>query len=118
MKRRSNIKENILRLNFVYKQLRKGKSRAEILKIVMKKFAISLRQAQRYLEESEKLNAPKNIPESKSVLTINLPMSLIKRIRICAKEIGIPLSELVRVALENCLKGIILRAERKDPESS
>lgn len=118
MLKRSNIKENTLRLNFIYKQLIKGNSRAEILNVVIEKYGISLRQAQRYLKEVETLKGPKVVPESKTVLTINLPLSLIKRIRTRAKEIGMPLSELVRIALENCLKQRIVRGKKTNPESS
>lgn len=118
MIKRTNIKENALRLNFVYKQLNKGRSRSDILNVVIEKYGISLRQAQRYLSEAEKLIAPKVVPELKTVLTVNLPISLIKRIRLRAKEIGMPLSELVRIGLESCLKGGIVHGKKKNPENS
>lgn len=113
MIKRTNIKENALRLNFVYKQLNKGRSRSDILNVVIEKYGISLRQGQRYLSEAEKLIAPKVVPELKTVLTVNLPISLIKRIRLRAKEIGVPLSELVRIGLESCLKGGIVHGKKR-----
>src|ERR1041385_6418269 len=57
--------------------------------------SISPRQAYRYLEQAQHLNAPVPAQETKLAFTVKLPRSLIQRVRGFAAAKGLSISEVV-----------------------
>jgi hypothetical protein len=66
---------------------------------VARLYAISFRQARRYVEAAQRLRAPLPIPEATVVFTIKVPASLPLRVRQRARAEGRSISAIVTAAL-------------------
>lgn len=113
MVKKSTHPEYVVKINFALKQLRAGHQSLVAVKALVEKFGISQRQAFRYVKEAEKLPLPLPIPEVKSVFTVKLPMSLIKQVRLKAKQHGLPIGIFVTRALEFFLADAKQRQKKK-----
>lgn len=67
-----------------------------------RRFAVSERQARRYAEEARD-SGSREVPKSKVVFTVKLPLDLVKRLRRNCKTSQRMLSSLVTQALEEYL---------------
>jgi hypothetical protein len=99
MKKSSN-QEGVQRINFVLQNQQNGMPKEDLEKLICESFKVSSRQAMRYMKEAKYQTHPLPIPEQKIVFTVKLPVSIAKRIRLKAKEIGVPLSNIVQSAIE------------------
>ena len=79
-------------------------STARAVRVLMRRYRVSGRQAYRYLREAQKASQALPIPERKVVFTVKLPLSLARRLRQLASSTGQSLSALVTRALEAFLQ--------------
>jgi hypothetical protein len=85
--------------------LARGLSVAEACVSLSRQFALSRRQAYRYLQEAQALQAPLPVAEPSMAVTFKLPPSLVSRVRARAAADGTTLSETVARALSAYLAG-------------
>jgi len=82
------------------KLLRESKNLSEAVAAMVQTFALSKRQAYRYLHEAQGHQRPVPIPEHKIAFTVKLPQTLVEALHERAHKRGQQLSELVTQALE------------------
>lgn len=87
------------RLNAAHGLLARGLSVQEACVSLSRQFALSRRQAYRYLREAQSLTAPVTPPEPAVPVTFKLPPNLVNNIRQRAAADGTTLSETVARAL-------------------
>lgn len=102
--KRSSQRERALRINAALALIQKGLSLAAVATRLLRTYGVSRRQAYRYINEAQKAEAPVSVPEEKGVLTVKLPVSLIRRLRKQA-EGGGKQSDIVTAALKDYLSG-------------
>lgn len=112
--RRSSSQENVQRINFALENYLNGMPRAELKELICKSFSVSSRQAVRYMKEAKERNRPLPIPEQKIAFTVKLPTTVVQQIRQKAKEVSMPLSDIVRAAVEKYLRSNISRGTEKE----
>jgi predicted DNA-binding transcriptional regulator YafY len=95
--------EKAQRLNRARSLLQKCPHLPDAAGRLAEQFAISTRQAYRYLSQARKLTAPVPVPDAKDVLSVRLPGSLIRRLREYSATTGTAVSELVARALQALL---------------
>lgn len=76
---------------------------AEAARRLARAHGISPRQAHRYIRFAQANAAPVSIPEEKTVFTVKLPRSLIRRVRRTARQRGGEISAWVAEALQRAL---------------
>lgn len=86
------------RLNRARKLLRRLDPPAAVEQLT-RDFAISPRQAYRYLQQAQRLKAPVAVGEPKRAFTVKLPVSVIHRVRLYASVRKLSISEVVTRAL-------------------
>lgn len=91
------------RINHAYALLKKERSSAEILDSLMKQYGVSRIQAYRYMRLAKENQKPIPVPEPSVVFTVKLEPSLIRRIKAVASSMGISISKVVKMALEEFL---------------
>jgi len=91
------------RINHAFTLLGKGLSSAEVLDALTKQYGVSRVQAYRYVQVAKKNQSLIPIPESSVVFTVKLGPSLIKRVKTTASSMGISISVVVKMALEEFL---------------
>lgn len=77
---------------------------SEAAAALAKAYALSQRQAYRYLNEAKVRGTSVPVPEGKVVFTVKLPEGLVKELRQLSREQGDSLSELVTQALSALLR--------------
>jgi predicted DNA-binding transcriptional regulator YafY len=92
------------RINAARSLIREGVTTDEAVAEMMDRFAVSRRQAYRYLEEAQRIKRRVRVPEHKVVFTVKLPESLVSFLRRVAGSTGESLSALVAQALKTFLK--------------
>jgi predicted DNA-binding transcriptional regulator YafY len=102
---RSTGSQKAERLNAAHGLLARGLSVAEACVSLSRQFALSRRQAYRYLQEAQALQAPLPVAEPSMAVTFKLPPSLVSRVRARAAADGTTLSETVARALSAYLAG-------------
>jgi len=102
---RSTGSQKAERLNAAHGLLARGLSVAEACVSLSSQFALSRRQAYRYLQEAQALQAPLPVAEPSMAVTFKLPPSLVSRVRARAAADGTTLSETVARALSAYLAG-------------
>lgn len=100
---RSQKPELAKRINQAYDLLKKEKPQFQIVEYLMEKYGISQIQAYRYVQQAKENNEKVAIPENSVVFTVKQPPSLIKRVKQFAKSKEMPISRVVRAALEEFL---------------
>ena len=93
------------RLNRARALLRKRARLPEAAERLARGWAISKRQAYRYLEEAQQLKHPLPVGDAKVSFTVKLSRRLVERIRTYATSTGLTLSEIVSRALLAILHG-------------
>jgi hypothetical protein len=92
------------RINAVRSLLKGGPGGEEVVSEIMDRFAVSRRQAYRYMKEAEKKKRKVPVPEQKVVFTVKLPESLVSLVRHVADSSGESLSAIVAQALKAFLR--------------
>jgi hypothetical protein len=91
------------RINQAFTLLGKGLSSAEVLDALTKRYGVSRVQAYRYVQVAKKNQGLVPIPESSVVFTVKLGPSLIKLVKSTASSMGLSISTVVKMALEEFL---------------
>jgi hypothetical protein len=97
---KSSQSERAQRINAAVEILRQHGSLAQAASAVAARFALSKRQAYRYVREANRVGERVPIPEPKVAFTVKLPRDLIGAVRRLATSTGQPLSDIVTQALE------------------
>lgn len=97
---RSSKRQRVDRINAALALLRQGQTPAPAARILSRRFAISPRQAYRYLEAAERTGEKLPMPRPRLAFTVKLSQGLIQRLRQYAQGTGQSLSEIVTQALE------------------
>ena len=87
------------RLNHARKLLQQFQELPVAVERLANDFAISPRQAYRYLQQAQQLRKPVAVAETKLAFTVKLPPSLIQRVRLYASVKQLSISEVVNRAL-------------------
>ena len=87
------------RLNRARTLLREQAQLPEVAERLARDWAISKRQAYRYLRQAQKLRQPVPVGDAKVSFTVKLSRRLVQTLRTCAASSGLTLSEIVGRAL-------------------
>ena len=87
------------RLNAAHGLLAAGQSMAEAALSLSRQFAMSRRQAYRYIEEAQAIGCPVVAAEPTAAVTFKLPPSLVDAVRARAAAEGVTISDMVSRAL-------------------
>ena len=96
---RSTEAQKAERLNAAHGLLADGQSVAEAALSLSRRFAMSRRQAYRYVEEAQMIGRPVVAAEPTAAVTFKLPPSLVDAVRARAAAEGMTISEMVSRAL-------------------
>lgn len=102
MKRSQNV-ELVQRINHAFTLLGKGMSSPEILDVLISRYGVSKVQAYRYVQMAKKNPDLIPFPEPSVVFTVKLGTSLIKRVKTMASSMGVSISSVVKMALDEFL---------------
>jgi metal-responsive CopG/Arc/MetJ family transcriptional regulator len=83
--------------------LQEKETTSEVIRHLVRKYSVSVRQARRYVRLAQETPAPLAIPQEKTVFTVKLPQSLIRQVREIARRRGGPISDWVAQALRSAL---------------
>lgn len=86
-------------LNTAYRLLAQQTEVAEAAQRLAQGFALSRRQAYRYLEQAAALNAPVPAVEPMVAVTFKVPVSTVRALRAYARRSGLTLGQIVTQAL-------------------
>jgi hypothetical protein len=86
-------------VNAAYRLLDQQSEVAEAARQLEDKFALSRRQAYRYLEQAAALNAPVAAVEPTVAITFKLPVSVVRALRAYARSRGLTLGQTVTQAV-------------------
>lgn len=86
-------------LNAAHRLLARHTEVAEAARQLEDEFALSRRQAYRYLEEAATLSAPVPAVEPTAAITFKLPVSIVRALRAYARRSGLTLGQIVTQAL-------------------
>jgi hypothetical protein len=86
-------------LNAAYRLLARQIEVANAARQLEDEFALSRRQAYRYLEQAAALSAPVPAVEPTVAITFKLPVSLVRALRAYARRKGLTLGQIVTQAL-------------------
>jgi predicted DNA-binding transcriptional regulator YafY len=90
-------------LNAAHRLLAQRTEVADAARQLEDEFALSRRQAYRYLEQAAALSAPVPTVEPTVAITFKLPVSLVRALRASARRSGLTLGQIVAQALTACL---------------
>ena len=96
---RADESQKAERLNRARELLRHANQVSEAVEQLAREYALSARQAYRYLEQAQRLKQPVPPREVKQAFTVKLPRSLVRRVRTFAVTKGLCISEVVSRAL-------------------
>ncbi len=86
-------------LNAAYRLLGQRIETADAARQLADEFALSRRQAYRYLEQAAALSAPAPVVEPTVAITFKLPVSMVRALRVFARRSGLTLGQIVTQAL-------------------
>ena len=90
-------------INAAYRLLGQWMECAEAARHLGREFAVSRRQAYRYLQEAAGLSAPVPAVEPTVAITFKLPVSTVRAIRAYARRSGLSLGQVVTQAVTGFL---------------
>jgi hypothetical protein len=90
--------EYAVRVNAAVELAGSGVGPAEAARLLASRFAVSVRQARRYVDQAV-AGGPVAVPERSVVFTVKLPTALAARVRAHARESGTTISVVVTRAL-------------------
>ena len=100
---RSTDAQKAERLNAAHRLLARGQSLGEVALSMSRQFAMSRRQAYRYIEEAQLIGRPVPVAEAAPAVTFKLPPSLVDAVRARAAAEGTTISDMVSRALRGFL---------------
>ena len=100
--RRSGAGQHAERINAAADLAAAGLPPAEAARVLAGRFAVSARQARRYIDQAA-AGGRVEVPDARVVFTVKLPAALVVRVRAHAREAGVTISALVAQALEEFL---------------
>ena len=100
---RSTDAQKAERLNAAHRLLARGQSLGEVALSMSRQFAMSRRQAYRYIEEAQLIGRPVPVAEAATAVTFKLPPSLVDAVRARAAAEGTTISDMVSRALRALL---------------
>lgn len=86
-------------LNAAYRLLAQRTNVADAARQLEDEFALSRRQAYRYLEQAAALSAPVSAVEPTVAITFKLPLSIVRALRAYARRSGLTLGQIVAQAV-------------------
>ena len=101
---RSTEAQKAERLNAAHGLLKRGTDLAEAARVLSRQFALSRRQAYRYLEEAAAIGHPIPIGEASVPITLKIPGSVVRDLRSYSAASGLTLGEIVARAISTFLK--------------
>jgi hypothetical protein len=101
--RRVGDLERAERINAAAELVESGVATADAVRVLAERFAVSTRQARRYMDQAAS-GGRVEVPETSVVFTVKLPASLASRVRQHAHEAGVTLSAVVARALSEFLQ--------------
>lgn len=96
---RATKADKVRLVNGAYRLLQQQMEVAKAAQQLARKFALSRRQAYRYLEQANALNAPVPAVEPMVAVTFKLPVSAVRDLRAYARSSGLTLGQIVAQAL-------------------
>ena len=90
-------------LNAAYRLLQRQMEVADAAQQLAREFALSRRQAYRYLEQATALSAPVAAVEPTVAITFKLPINTVRTLRAQARRSGLTLGVIVTQALSSFL---------------
>jgi predicted DNA-binding transcriptional regulator YafY len=93
-------------LNAAHRLLKRDISLSQAAERLSSEFALSRRQAYRYLDQAANLNAPVPVEEASIPVTLKLPPSTVRLLRSQAARSGLTLGEIVTRALRAFLSAL------------
>lgn len=93
-------------LNAAYRLLEQQVERADAAQELTREFALSPRQAYRYLEQAAALSAPVPAVEPMVAVTFKLPVSTVRALRAYARRSGLTLGQIITQALTAFLAAV------------
>jgi hypothetical protein len=97
---RSTKADKARQLNAAHRLLERNVALPEAAQTLSRKFGLSPRQAYRYLEEAAQLEAPVEVAEVTVPITLKLPPSTIRLLRMHARSSGLTIGTIVTRALD------------------
>jgi hypothetical protein len=97
--RQAAADEYVHRVNRAVQLLRHRDSPGAVIRELARVYAVSIRQARRYVQAAQQVRAPLPVPEAKVAFTVKVPASMPARVRRRARAEGCSLSDLVSRAL-------------------
>ena len=94
MTRSSNI-DKTHRLNAAFNLLAQGYTLAEAAEALTQQFGLSRRQAYRYLQGAQEIDAPVLVASPSIPITLKIPEDVVKRLRSHAQSSGMTIGEIV-----------------------
>jgi hypothetical protein len=91
--------EHAERVNAAAELVAAGVPAAEAGRVLAGRFAVSARQARRYVDRALAAGGRVRVPETSVVFTVKVPAALAERVRAQARESGVTISALVARAL-------------------
>jgi len=95
----SSIIDKTHRLNAAFNLLAQGYTLAEAAEALTQQFGLSRRQAYRYLQEAQEIDAPVLVASPSVPITIKIPEDVVIRLRSYAQTSGMTLVEIVAQAI-------------------
>jgi predicted DNA-binding transcriptional regulator YafY len=96
---RSSNTDKTHRLNAAFDLLAKGYTLAEAAEALTQQFCLSRRQAYRYLQDAQEIDAPVLVASPSVPITIKIPEDVVIRLRSHAQTSGMAIGEIVAQAI-------------------
>jgi hypothetical protein len=96
---RSTKADKARQLNAAYAMLQRNVALPDAMQRLSQQFALSERQAYRYLEEATHLDQPVEVSEAAVPITLKLPMGMARLLRAYARNSGLTIGAIVTRAL-------------------
>jgi predicted DNA-binding transcriptional regulator YafY len=100
---RSSKTDKTHRLNAAFNLLAMGYTLAEAAEILAQQFGLSRRQAYRYLQDAQEIDAPVSVASPSIPITIKIPADVVSRLRSYAQTSGMTIGEIVAQAIVSFL---------------
>ena len=100
---RSSNTDKTHRLNAAFNWLAQGYTLAEAAEALTQQFGLSRRQAYRYLQEAQQIDAPVSVTSPCIPITIKIPEDVVSRLRSHAQTSGMTIGEIVAQAIVSFL---------------
>ena len=103
---RSTKADKARQLNAAYSLLQRHAALPAAVQRLSRQFALSERQAYRYLEEAAELDAPVEVAEATVPITLKLPPATVRVLRAYARGSGLTIGAIVTRALDAFLSAL------------